>query len=141
MIYVYIFMIAMGALPMTMFLIRRKKYYHVIKNGTPISAQVTDVRTIHLSRGGTYDRVIFAYLPAGSNQYYSGQFAIKVGKYKRGDHLDIFYLPQEPQKNAVPGSKGDTAILIFMIAIFLFVLFACYKINEMVGDQHFIFNP
>lgn len=132
---IYILLLAAGVLPMVVFLVKRKRYRIILQTGVRISAAVTAVRTINYHRGGTYDRVTFAYLPAGSVQYFSGQFIVKTGKHKPGDVLDVFYLPGKPQENAVPGSKGDVLMFLFMVLIFLFVLFACFKINEMLGSD------
>ena len=141
MYFVYIIMMLAGALPLMLFFIRRKHYYHILRNGVKTTARVSDVKTISNRHGAVYDRVIYAYLPKFSNQYKSGVFTSKHGKYHPGSSIDIFYLPDKPEKNAMPGSKAETGMFVFLLAVFLFVLFACYKINEMVGNKEFHFNP
>jgi hypothetical protein len=42
------------------------------------------------------------------------------------------YLPEEPSKIVVDGGQGYWPMLIFSILNFMFVLFAVYKIAEMV---------
>ena len=133
---IYILLLAAGALPMIVFLLKRKRYRNILQAGVRTSAKVTDVRTINYSRGGAYDRVTFAYLPTGSSQYFSGQFTVKMGKHKAGDVLEVFYLPGKPQENAVPGSKGEVFMFLFVVLIFFFVLFACFKINEMLSTDN-----
>ena len=49
--------------------------------------------------------------------------------------MGVAYLPANPAKYAITDTQGgNTAMLIFCILIFLFVLFAVYKINEMVQN-------
>ena len=50
-----------------------------------------------------------------------------------GDTIGVVYLPANPAKYAIADTRGGfTAMLIFCIILFLFVLFAVYKINGMV---------
>ncbi len=64
---------------------------------------------------------------------YPGKATTQAGKFKVGDTIGVVYLPANPAKYAIADTKGGfTAMLIFCIIIFLFVLFAVYKINEMV---------
>jgi hypothetical protein len=135
MIILYTLLIAVGSLPLLVFLLKRRSYRHILHTGTKTTAEISHIRTQRYYKGGTYDRVLFIYLPAGAGRYVEGQFNSKVGKYKRGEQLDIFYLPQHPTKHAVPGSQGELFFLIFTIAILLFVLFACYKINQMLQQE------
>lgn len=135
MIIVYILLAAIGALPLIVFLAKRKSYRHVLRAGTKTTAQVTEARTVRYRGNGTHDRVFFAYLPAGAGQYMQGDFITKIGKHRRGDLIEIYYLPRNPQKHAVPGSRGEGFMFLFVLLIFLFVLFACFKIHETVKDN------
>lgn len=135
MIVLYILLIAIGALPMTVFLRKRRSYYRILRQGVKTTAQVTDRRSVRYRGHATYDRVSFTYLPAGAGRYMQGDFITKIGKHRRGDLIEIYYLPQAPQKSAVPGSKGERGMFLFTLLIFLFVLFACFKIHEEVKDD------
>ena len=141
MLLVNILLIVVGALPWILFFIKRKRYYHILRNGIQAAAQITEVRPVRNRHGAIYDQVFYAYLPKFGNQYFSGLFTSKTGKYRRGDSIEVFYLPDNPKKNAMPGSKGEMGMLIFLVAVFLFILFACYKLNGMVGDKEIYFNP
>lgn len=132
MIIVYILLIAVGALPLLVFLLKRRSYRRILHTGASTTAEISHIKTQRYYKGGTYDRVLFIYLPAGAGQYVEGQFNTKMGKHKRGERLEIFYMPQQPQKYAVPGSKGEVFFLTFTILILLFVIFACFKIDEML---------
>lgn len=141
MIYIYILLIAFAAFPLIVLIVRLNKYNYVIKNGNSIQAQVTEVRSVNNSRGGAQDIIVFAYLPKNSPQYFYGSFTYKWGKYKTGDRLVIYYLPNNPRRYAVPGVKYHVPMIILFSLFFLFVIFACYKIHEMVGDEKIYFNP
>lgn len=135
MIFLYVFIITAGALPMVAFLVKRRNYYHILRQGTKTTAQVIEARRIRYRGNATHDRVYFSYLPAGTAHYQQGSFITKIGKHRRGDLIDIYYLRVKPQKNAVPGSKGELGFFIFTLLIFLFVIFACYQIHEEVKDD------
>ena len=143
MIFIYILLIVAGALPLIVFLIKRSSYRQILREGTKTTAQVTEVRTNRFHKGGSYDRVYFVYLPAGASQYHTGTHIYNVGTYKRGDLFEIFYLPANPVKYAIPGSKGEIAFLIFTILLFFFVIFVCFKIHETVnaGNPAYQFKP
>ena len=135
MIILYILFVAIGALPMISFLVKRKNYYRILRQGIKTTAQVTEARRVRYRGNPTHDRVFFSYLPAGTAQYMQGDFITKIGKHRRGDLLEIYYLPGAPQKSAVPGSRGELGMFIFVLLIFLFVIFACFKIHEEVKDD------
>jgi hypothetical protein len=132
MIILYILLIAIGALPLAVFLVNRKNYYRILKEGTKTTAQVTEARRVRYRGNATHDRVFFSYLPPGYSQYFPGNFITKIGKHRRGDIIEIYYLPRYPQLYAVPGSKGDIFMFLFVLLIFVFVVFACFKIHESV---------
>ena len=135
MIILYILLIAAAALPLVVFLVKRKRYYTILRQGTKTTAQVVEARRVRYRGNPTHDTVFFNYLPAGSGQYMQGSFITKIGKHRRGDLLEIYYLPGNPKKHAVPGSRGELGMFIFMLLIFLFVIFACFKIHEEVKDD------
>ena len=133
MFFVYTILLLAGALPFTVFLMKRTRYRRILREGISTTAQVTQVRRISMNKGPVYDQVFYAYLPAGSIQYQSGMHKYSAGKFRSGDTFEIFYLAEKPSKHAIPGSKGETAFLIFTILFFLFIIYACFKISEMAG--------
>lgn len=46
--------------------------------------------------------------------------------------MAVVYLPDRPAKYAIDAKNAYWAVLIFCIILFLFAVFAVYKINEMV---------
>lgn len=143
MVIICILLAAIGALPLIVFLVKRKNYRNIINNGNPINAIITETRLVRYSKGNILENIYYNYLPPGSNQYFQGMFAAAAGKYKKGTDLQVYYLPDQPQKNAVPGSKGEIFMLLFTIIIFLFVLFGSYKIYEITNQPGttYKFNP
>ncbi|NTS39906.1 hypothetical protein HRG84_03235 [Flavisolibacter sp. BT320] len=135
MIFLYLLLIGTGALPLVVFLVKRKRYYHILREGAKTTAEVTEVRTIRYQKGATYDKVFFAYLPPGAGRYFPGEFITKIGKHRRGDRFEIHYLSRQPQKYAVPGSKSEVFMFLFVLLIFAFVVFACFKIDEAVNVE------
>ena len=137
MIFIHILLLVAGALPFIVFVVKRKNYRAILKNGVEINAVVTEVRRVRFNRGATIEKVSFAYLPASASQYFYGQLtSSKVGQYKKGDQLPVFFLPLNPQKNAVPGSKGEIVFLIFTLLFFLLMIFACTKIHDTVKAEN-----
>ncbi|WP_132055783.1 DUF3592 domain-containing protein [Pseudocnuella soli] len=140
MIFVYILLIAAGALPLVVFLVKWKRYRKILREGSKTRAQISSIQTVRQTKGASYDRVCFIYQPTFATQYYAGQFSTKVGKHKRSDTFEVYYLPKEPQKHAVPGSKGELFMLVFTILLFLFVIYAAYQIHLMVKDQDITYS-
>lgn len=141
MIFIYIVVLAGGALPLILFLIKRKKYNHILHNGVKTMGEISSIRTVRYTRGPAIDHVTYIYLPGIAKQYLSGMFTARRGKYRRGDKLEIMYLADKPEQNIKPGATGQFWAFLFVLAIFVFAVFACYKIYEMAGDQEIHFNP
>ncbi len=140
MIFVYITLLLLGALPMAIVLLKRKRYIGILQQGIKTTAAVTEVSTKRYYKGGTYDRILFAYLPPGASQYVEGQINTKVGKHKAGENIEILYMPKQPQQYAIPGSTHHLFALGFAILILLFVIFACFKIREMIQAENPTYN-
>lgn len=133
MLYIYILLIGFSCLPLAFILIQRKGFRKIVKEGMQTTAEVKQVQRRTVFRGGTYDWIVFWYLPHGANQYRSGGFSSKPGKYKAGHKLQVYYLPQKPAKYYVPETKSVKWILLITLALIAFVIFACFKIDKMAG--------
>lgn len=141
MIFIYIVMILLSCVPLVLFLVKRKRYRKILTEGTVTTAEVKNVVRKRMHKGGNYDMVHFWYLPTGANQYQAGQLLAKAGKYRGGNTFEVYYLPQRPEKYAVPGSKGEGWWVFFMLLLVALVVYACIKIDETVGAQKIYFNP
>jgi len=107
----YILLILLAAFPLGLTVWRIRRDAHIKKKGIHTSGYITSIRT------------------------YTGKASSKAGKYKRSDTMGVAYLPNDPAKYAITDTgRGYTVMLIFCILVFLFVLFAVYKIDGMVKD-------
>ncbi len=126
---ILLFVAFFGFLPLAIILFKRKRVKKILSVGLPSKAIVYDVRAITRSAS---ESVCYKFTAQNSTQQYSGTLTIKQGSYKTGDVLDIYYLPSDPRRNTMNGAWGSPFILGFGIVIAVFVLFAVYKMYEMV---------
>lgn len=131
MIYLFIAMILLSAFPLALTIWRIRKTAFIKKNGTHINGTVTGIRTIRF-KNTHLDMVYFEYQDRLTGRSYPGKLTSGVGKYHSGDRVPMAYLPSKPASYAVDTKGGYTAMLIFTILVFAFVIFAVYKLNQMV---------
>jgi hypothetical protein len=113
-------------------IIRMRRSAHIKKYGIHVSGRVADLKTFRTSRGGSFDMLTIEYKERANGRAHYARATVKQGKYMIGDPLPVAYLERKPDKYAIGLKTGYLAILIICIILFLFVLFAVYKINEMV---------
>ena len=131
MIFIYIFMILLAAFPVVLTIWRMRRAAMVKKNGIHTDAVVTKVKTFRL-RHGRVDFLSLEYKDRATGQSYYGKATVDYMRNKLGDRITVAYLPDKPATYMVDGSKkGYIGILIFCIILFVFMLFAIYKIDEM----------
>lgn len=132
MIIIYIVLILLSAFPLVLTIWRMRKTAHIKKTGVHCNGTVTSIRTVRL-KNTLIDMVQIEYRDRATGQTYFAKASSSRGKYNRGQPIGIAYLPDQPSKYALTETKGGfTAVLIFCIIVFLFVIFAVYKIDEMV---------
>lgn len=133
MIFLYIFLILLAAFPLVLTALRMKRAALIKKEGIHVNATITHIRRVRIKT--TYiDFVDFEYRDRNTGKSYSGKATSRSGKYKYSDRLPVAYLPGNPSRHTVTNTKGGyTGMLIFCILLFLFVLFAVYKIDGMVS--------
>ena len=132
MIIIYILLIALAAFPLVLTIWRMRVAATIKKTGVPANAVITHINTIRTGKGGAMDVLTLEYRDRVTNQPYKGKATVTHRKYKIGDPMPVIYLPDKPSKYAINTNKAYWAVLIFCIVLFLFVVFAVYKINEMV---------
>lgn len=132
MVFIYIGLILLAAFPLVLTIWRMRWAAKIKKTGVHTDSVVTHIRTVRLPRSGTVDILTLEYKDRATGQPYKGKATVAPLKYKVGDTMPVVYLPDRPAKYAVAIKSAYWAILIFCIILFLFVLFAVYKINEMV---------
>lgn len=130
MLIIYILLILLAAFPVGLTIWRMRRAAFIKKTGIHTNGTITSIRTVRIKSSLT-DMITIEYKDRATGRSYNGKATSQSGKYKRGDLMEVAYLPSNPAKYAI--TKGAyTIMLVFCIIIFLFVLFAVYKINEMV---------
>lgn len=136
MLIIYILLIVLAAFPLVLTIWRMRVAATIKKNGVPATAIVTQINIIRTGKGGSIDILTLEYRNHATNQPHKGQATVSTGKYKTGDTMPVIYLPDKPSKYVIDTKKAYWAFLIFCIILFLFVVFAVYKLNEMVQSGH-----
>ena len=132
MTFIYIFMIFLSAFPVLLTSWRMRRAAMIKKNGIHTDAIGTKVKSIRL-RHSPIDILTLEYKDRATGQSFYGKATVHYMRNKPGDRITVAYLPDKPATYAVADTKkGFTGILIFTIILFLFMLFAVYKIDEMV---------
>ncbi|MEI9808364.1 MAG: DUF3592 domain-containing protein [Bacteroidota bacterium] len=131
MIWIYIFLIALAAFPLLLTIQRMRRAAHIKKNGVHVNAIVRQIKTLRTSKS-TMDILILEYKERATGRPYNAKATVTHQKFKTGDSVPVAYLPDKPSKYAIDLKSAYWVVLIFCILLFLFVLFAVYKINEMV---------
>jgi hypothetical protein len=131
MIYVLLGLALFGYLPLVIVLLRRRRARNLLEHGRAAKATVQHT---YYSRRSHTDIVHYFFTDSSTGRQYAGSLMIKHGVYKAGDLIDIYYDPDNPKKNTVPGGWSSKALIWFTLAIGLFVSFAAYKLWEMI--QH-----
>jgi hypothetical protein len=118
-----------GMLPLAIILYKRSRVKKIISMGTLAKARVYGVIT---TRRQPQD-IVYYFFQAGRNtQQYTGTLTAAVGTYRKGQTVDVYYLPDDPRKHTVKGAWKSNGLVVFGLAIALFMLFAAYKIYEMI---------
>jgi hypothetical protein len=131
MIFIYIGLILIAALPGAMVIWRMRKVNNIKKNGIATDAFVTNIITRRFSRS-SMDMITLEFRDRATGRTYNSRATTTVGKHKIGDRMTIYYLPNDPSKNSPTGGRTYIPVLIFCIILFLFIVFAVYKIDEEV---------
>ena len=126
---ILLFVSLFGFLPLAIILYKKGRVKKILTVGLPANAIVYDVSTI---AGSATEIVCYRFNAQHSSQQYTGTLTTKHGLYKTGDMLEIYYLSNNPRRNTMNGAWGSTIILGFGIVLAGFVLFAVYKLYEMV---------
>ncbi len=132
MVIIYVLLIIIGAIPLLktiLFIILEER---IRKEGISTSGVVTRIHTTRYQRGAATDRVFAQYSSNITGQFHEAFFTALHGKYRVGQNIPVKYLPEKPEKIIVAEKRGYWAMLIFSVLIFLFIIFAVFKIGEMI---------
>ena len=132
MVYVLIGMVLLGFLPLVIILWRRRQVRRLREEG---ARSVAIVQQIVYARRSAVDIVHYTFTDDITGRSHRGMLTIKPGVYKPGDRIDIFFDPRNPRRNTVHGAWGSKVLVWFGIAVGLFVMFAAWKIWEIVREM------
>ena len=131
MLFIYIFIILLAAFPLLLTAWRMRKEARLKKTGVYTNGVITHINTIRTRPGGTLDILTIEYKDRLTGQPYNATATVTYQKFKVGDIMEVIYMPDKPSTYAIDTQKGYLIILIFCSILFLFVIFAVYKINEL----------
>lgn len=134
MLYLYILLPLFGALPLIVTLFKMRRARNVTNNGVTTEAVVVQVILWGTTIRNMVDTLILQYKVEATNEIYQGKATASRGHYKVGDKMSIAYLKDPPYNMTVKGANVYIPILIFTILIFLFVIFAMFKIEELIPE-------
>ncbi len=132
MIIIYVLLLILAALPLWKTFRYIQKEKRIRQHGINASGVVTHIHTTAMRRGPTVDQVQIEYASNIHGHFHKSSITATHKKFKHGESVPVKYLPEDPSKILVDGGQGYWPMLIFSILIFLFVIFAVYKIDEMV---------
>lgn len=127
--FILLFVALFGFLPLSIILYKKRRVKKILSTGLHAKAIVYDVRRYSRSAA---ENVLYWFHAQNSAQQYTGSLNIKAGVYKTGDTIDVYYLPDNPRRNTVNGAWGSPVIVGFGIVLAGFILFAVYKMYQMV---------
>ena len=134
MLVLYILLPVIGALPLIITIFKMRRAQRIIKNGITTEAVVVQVNSLGTTIRNKADILVLQYLVKATNQIYQGKASATREQYKVGDKLTITYSKFPPYEMTVKGTNVYIPILVFTILIFLFVLFAMIKIEELIPE-------
>ncbi|MEO6583678.1 MAG: DUF3592 domain-containing protein [Ferruginibacter sp.] len=127
--FVLFFVALLGFMPLGIILFKKNRVKKILSHGVSVKAVVYDIMRMSQSAS---EIVYYSFYAQNSTQQYTGKLTTDRSRYKIGDGLDIFYLPGNPRRNSMNGAWGSPVITGFGIVMAIFVLFAVYKMYEMV---------
>jgi uncharacterized integral membrane protein len=129
---IYLILITLAAFPVALTIRRMKVAAKIKKKGVYTNGVVTHINTIRTRSGGSIDILTLEYKDRATGKPYNARATVVHQKYKTGDVMPVVYLLGKPAKYAIDTKKAYWVVLIFCIILFLFIVFAVYKLNGMV---------
>jgi hypothetical protein len=126
-------LIALAAFPLILTIWRMRTTARIKKNGIPARAVIKHINTVR-GKGGAIDILSMEYRDNLTNQPYRAKATVARGQKKIGDSMTVYYSADKPSRYALDNKGAYWIILIFCIALFLFILFVVYKINAMNSE-------
>ncbi len=112
-------------LPLGIFLHKRRRAKAMVSTGIKAKAVVYHITHAHKTAS---DFVSYRFYDVASARQFTGSLNSKMGIYKNGDVLDVYYFPGNPSRSTVPGAWQSNVLLVFAAALALFVCLGMYTI-------------
>ena len=125
---ILVFLALLGFLPLIIIIYKRRRVKKILTTGIAAKARVYNVYTTIRQ---PQDIVYYTFYDQHMKQF-TGILTTKPGVYKIDDIIDIYYLGSNPKRSAIQGAWKSPVILVFGIVMALFILFAVYKLYEMI---------
>lgn len=138
MIFAYILIIGLPAICIFFIIKKMRKAISIQRDGVATDAVITNVTTQRFGKGSV-DILKLEYADT-TGRCYPAKATVGVGEYRIGQSLPVKYLPHNPVQYSFDNVKTYWGILIFLILLFLFSIFAVYKIDEMVKAGNYQFT-
>lgn len=131
MIFVYIFIIGVPGL-LVLFTTRKMIMTRKIKQeGIKTMAVVSSIKLVKINKS-FFDKIQLWYRDHTGGDH-TAQLTAMSGKYKRSDEFQLWYLRDNPAAYAIAGmQQGQWTALVFFILLLAFMIFASFKLDEMV---------
>lgn len=131
MFFAYLFIIGVPAMLVFFFAQKIRQLKAAEKNGIQTQATVTGIYRLNSSKGSS-DSVTFQYQDS-TGQWHTGKITTGADQYGIGDGIPLKYSPGKPSFYVIKGmQQGQWVFLIFCLVMLAFMIFASYKLNEMV---------
>ncbi len=132
MVIFYILFIGVGSFPLMITLWRMQKYRKAKKRGVFTSATVTGIHTVHFVKSLPYDRLTVKFHDLETGRSSTGQTGTAYNRYKIGDQVKIARGAKKGEVIIPDDIGGYLPMLWFSLALLLFVIFAAFKVEELV---------
>lgn len=128
MTFVYILLPLFGALPLIIIIFKMRRALSIKKNGISTEAVVVQINS--LPRRLVI--IILEYTAGSRMEIFKGKATASYGQFKLGDKIPILYSPDNPSKMTLKDQKGHYFLLVLAVLLFLFIIFATFKIEELM---------
>ncbi|WP_298712757.1 DUF3592 domain-containing protein [Chitinophaga sp.] len=132
MYFVLLFMVLFSAVPLAVTIFRWMKLRAIKRRGVKAEGRVIGKFTRAVKWGRAIDKLHIEYRDWAPGQSFRAEAFAPLGKFEVGDTVTVYYLPARPGKIVLAGGLGYGPMLLFFTGLFLFVLFAVYKLDEMI---------
>lgn len=131
MIFVYLFIIGIPAVLVFITIKKMLAIKNIEQNGITTNGVITKIVLTRINKS-RFEKVLLQYRDNHGNDHVA-KATVMPGKFKRGETVPIIYLEQKPSAYSIKGmQQGQWFGLIFLILILAFMIFASFKLQEMV---------